>query len=287
MSSLTFTKLFSSITDSSVWQESNETRLVWITMLAMADPVGRIHAAIPGLAHRARVSVKETELAIEVFLSPDPYSRTEDNEGRRIEKIQGGWRLLNYQVYRELRDDEVRKAQNREAKERQRQKEKELAESMTPSVFADSQQESANVSKSQQNQPRSAQVEVEVEAEVKKPARTKREADVRFTPFRELLAKAWAVHNSIDMPWGKDAGANLARLLSNNPKLTAEEFRIMLHHRHKSESVNLAERPMAWISKITDYAKGPLNQFNRPLDKADAAFKPVNLLDKIERSLAQ
>ena len=32
-----FTKLFSSILDSTVWQESKETKLVWVTMLAMCD----------------------------------------------------------------------------------------------------------------------------------------------------------------------------------------------------------------------------------------------------------
>jgi len=118
---------------------------------------------------------------------------------------------------------------------------------------------------------------------IKNIGRTKRDPDIRFTPFKELLEKAWAVHNSIDMPWGKEAGANLSRLLSNNPKLTAESFRVMLHNRHKSENVNLAERPMAWISKITDYAKGPLNQYNRPLEASRdlASFKPITIAEQI------
>jgi hypothetical protein len=48
--SVTFTKLFSSITESTVWDEPDRVRLVWITMLAMADKHGRVWASVPGLA---------------------------------------------------------------------------------------------------------------------------------------------------------------------------------------------------------------------------------------------
>jgi hypothetical protein len=123
--SITFTKLFTSITESTLWQEDDQTRLTWITMLAMADKNGRVFAAIPGLASRARVPLESAEKALERFLSPDPYSRTPDHEGRRIEKIDGGWRLLNHAKYRELRDEEaIRESKrayinNRRAKERE------------------------------------------------------------------------------------------------------------------------------------------------------------------------
>lgn len=98
----TFVKLFSSITDSTVWGEPDSTRLVWITMLAMTDQHGHINASVPGLAHRARVPIGDCEAALRTFLSPDPYSRTAEYDGRRIEVIDGGWRLLNYQKYREF-----------------------------------------------------------------------------------------------------------------------------------------------------------------------------------------
>lgn len=111
--SRTFTKLFSSITASTVWCEPDRTRLVWITMLAMADHAGRVHGSIPGLAHIARVPLDDCETALHTFLSPDPYSRTPDFEGRRIEVIDGGWRLLNYAKHRALVDAESVKASKR------------------------------------------------------------------------------------------------------------------------------------------------------------------------------
>ena len=105
--SLTFTKLFSSITESTIWTENDPTRIIWITMMAMADRRGRVWASIPGLANRARASVEDVEAALSKFLSPDKYSRTTEHEGRRIEQIEGGWRLLNHEKYRAIRDEEA------------------------------------------------------------------------------------------------------------------------------------------------------------------------------------
>ena len=111
--SMTFTKLFSSITESTVWCEPDRVRLVWITMLAMADSRGRIWASVPGLANRARVPLEDAEDAIQRFLGPDKYSRTPDHDGRRIEVIDGGWRLLNHEKYRAIRDVEAVKESKR------------------------------------------------------------------------------------------------------------------------------------------------------------------------------
>lgn len=120
--SLYFTKLSTALTDSSIWSQDDQTRIVWITMLAMADSKGRVMAAVPGLANRARVSIEATEKALAVFLAPDPFSRTRDFEGRRIEPIDGGWRLLNYMKFREERDAETRREYQREWDRTKRQR---------------------------------------------------------------------------------------------------------------------------------------------------------------------
>lgn len=122
MSAYSYTKLFSSITESTVWCEPAGTRLVWITLLAKCDMFGRFAGSVPGLARLANVSLEDTSTALETLLAPDPYSRTPDNEGRRLEVIDGGWRLLNHDKYRDLRDDERRRIQNLEAKRRQRER---------------------------------------------------------------------------------------------------------------------------------------------------------------------
>ncbi len=89
-------------------------------MLAMADQYGRVMGSVPGLANRARVPLDDARAAIRAFLDPDPDSRTKDFEGRRIEEIDGGWRLLNHAKYRELRAEDDRREQNRLAQARVR-----------------------------------------------------------------------------------------------------------------------------------------------------------------------
>ena len=96
-----FSKLCSSIVTSSVWGEDDKTLRVWFAMLAMTDAAGVVEGSVPGFAHVARVTIPEMEHAIGRLTSTDPYSRTPDNEGRRIEAVPGGWRILNYKAYRD------------------------------------------------------------------------------------------------------------------------------------------------------------------------------------------
>ncbi|MCX2894857.1 hypothetical protein ORG27_14855, partial [Stenotrophomonas lactitubi] len=110
----TYTKLFSSITESTVWGESYATRIVWVTMLAMADASGKVYGSIPGLARRANVTLQEAEAAIHSFMSPDPYSRTKDDDGRRIAEIDGGWALINHAKYGAIRGEEERREYKRQ-----------------------------------------------------------------------------------------------------------------------------------------------------------------------------
>ena len=106
---MVFVKLFSSITESTIWDEDAPTKIVWITMLAMSDRHGLVWSSAPGLANRARVTLPEVKRALGLFLAPDPESRTQEHEGRRIEIVDGGWRLLNHGKYRQIRNEEERR----------------------------------------------------------------------------------------------------------------------------------------------------------------------------------
>jgi hypothetical protein len=98
-----YNKLFTKILDSSIWLESTSTRLVWLTMIAAMDETGFTQfASIPNLAHRARVSIEEATAAVECLESVDLNSSDPENEGRRIEKVPGGWMVLNAGKYRDL-----------------------------------------------------------------------------------------------------------------------------------------------------------------------------------------
>lgn len=120
-----YTKLFNSILASTIWREGKETKILWITMLAMADKDGMVEASVPGLADMARLSVKETQIALGILESPDEFSRTKDHEGRRIEPVSGGWLVLNHATYRQKMDMDERREylrlKKQESRDRQRQ----------------------------------------------------------------------------------------------------------------------------------------------------------------------
>ena len=78
--------------------------------MAMSDQNGEVHASIPGLARIAGIDIQSVEKALDAFMSPDAYSRTPDNEGRRVAKIDGGWELLNHAKYRMMASKEDSKA---------------------------------------------------------------------------------------------------------------------------------------------------------------------------------
>jgi hypothetical protein len=122
MSMAGYTKLFNSILASTIWREDDKTRIIWITMLAMADKNGLVEASIPGLADMARITVDECEASLLKLSSPDKYSRTPEHEGRRIMAVAGGWSLLNHAKYRaKMGADERReylRLKKRESRER-------------------------------------------------------------------------------------------------------------------------------------------------------------------------
>lgn len=114
----TYTKLFASITESTIWGEPAGTRLLWITFLAKANRHGEVYGSVPGMARLANITLRECEQGLQALMAPDPYSRTPDNEGRRIEAIDGGWRILNHAKFDRIRSQI--EAQERE-RERKRQ----------------------------------------------------------------------------------------------------------------------------------------------------------------------
>jgi hypothetical protein len=226
-----FTKIFSSILDSTIWCEPWPIKGVWITMLTMADQYGNVHASIPGLAKRATVSIQECEEALKKFQAPDPYSRTTDFEGRRIEAMDGGWHLLNYTRYREMRDEDVRREQNRLAQRKHRMSAKN-ADSQQNSVTNPSM--SATVS---HGQPLSAQAEAEAEAESTTTTplppsggkRVRRTRDEITEPYPE---KVRLVVNAAlrDGFWPKTDPKDQRVITVDVPRLCSNVNRIMTEH---------------------------------------------------------
>lgn len=203
-----YTKLFSSIVGSTIWRADNETRIVWVTLLALADRDGCVEASIPGLADFARVSLPACERAIQALEAPDQYSRSKDLDGRRIMPIDGGWQLVNHAKYRQAGNADDRR-------EYLRKKQQEYRDRLKASVNT----ASTNVNKRIAESTESTQAEAEATPDPdptqkdQKLPRTKRarpsEPPPGFAIFwsaypkhvnREAAIKAWRKVDPQDYP---------------------------------------------------------------------------------------
>ena len=99
----TWTPLFSKVVDSSVWDEPDFVCKIFITMLAKKDADQVVRGTAYMIGRWARKTEKEVLEALRVLSSPDKKRlEPQPHEGRRIEKVEGGWLILNGQTYEEL-----------------------------------------------------------------------------------------------------------------------------------------------------------------------------------------
>lgn len=148
-------------------------------MLAMSNKHGIVEASVPGLADMARVSLEETQKALEVLAAPDTFSRTKDFEGRRIEATDGGWVILNHAKYREKMSVDERREYNRV-------KQQEFRERQKRSTSTPSQQSSNPVIDGQSQSAKSAHTEAD-----------KQRADAKEAPNGALVREASFVPTSL------------------------------------------------------------------------------------------
>ena len=116
-------KIFGSMFTGSMVGSGPVVLSLWAYVIANAQPPGVVELNPRLLAYIIGCKEDEIVAAIEVLCSPDKSSRTEDMEGRRL--IQEGtmqYRVVTWAKYNKVRNDEARRAQNREAQARYRKK---------------------------------------------------------------------------------------------------------------------------------------------------------------------
>jgi hypothetical protein len=117
---MSFVKLDGGIVNSSMWSESFATRVLWVTLLAVADEDGVVKHSVPGLQRAANMPMNDLVESLKVLESPDPYSRTPDDSGRRIRRIEDGWLIINYLKYRLPTEKQKEQTKERVRKYRER-----------------------------------------------------------------------------------------------------------------------------------------------------------------------
>jgi hypothetical protein len=120
-----YAKIFRQIFDSSI-AENYEVRHVFEDLLKLAEIDGCVDMTLEAIARRTNVPLDKVRVGIDELCKPDPKSRSKEHEGRRLIPIDArrgwGWRIVNYEKYRAIQDEETRRATWRESKRNYRAK---------------------------------------------------------------------------------------------------------------------------------------------------------------------
>jgi hypothetical protein len=118
-----YVKIFAQILDSSL-AYNYDTRHVFMDLLVLADTEGIVDMTHEAIARRTNAPIDLIKGSISELEEPDPSSHIPEEEGRRLVRLDDhrnwGWRIVNYKVYREMRDKEAMRAYFRDYKRRQR-----------------------------------------------------------------------------------------------------------------------------------------------------------------------
>ena len=109
-----YTPIFKDVLTSRVWALPDAHLRVWLWLQLQADPEGFICADVTGVAVGARVSGKDAREALEVLSLADADADPSDvNQGRLLERVPKGWRVVGHEETRELAKREAQNARNR------------------------------------------------------------------------------------------------------------------------------------------------------------------------------
>lgn len=115
-----YAKIFRSLWDGTL-ADSWETWSTFVFLIAHADRDGVVEMTPGAIARRSCIPLEKVEAALAHLQEPDPASRSDAEEGRRLVPIDGrgwGWRIVNYGQYRKLKDADMVRAQTAERVQR-------------------------------------------------------------------------------------------------------------------------------------------------------------------------
>jgi len=120
-----FAKVFGQIFDSSIAEDYN-CRRMFMDLLVLADPTGAVDMTYEAISRRTNVPIEEVRKYIAELCQPDPASRSQLEQGKRLIQLDSnrdwGWQIVNYQHYRKLKDQEALRSYFRDAQRRYRAK---------------------------------------------------------------------------------------------------------------------------------------------------------------------
>ena len=95
-----FTKLHERLVQSSIMAEDPKTFKIFIALLASCGPDGIAQVSSTFLSAACYMPIEDIDNALAILEAPDKRSRSLDEEGRRIKRVDGGYFIINYKKYR-------------------------------------------------------------------------------------------------------------------------------------------------------------------------------------------
>lgn len=118
-------KIFDSMYDGSLYGQW-EAIVTFQQLIVLADKDGFIEITPVSLSARTSIPIEIIQKGIEILESDDPNSRTIGNNGKRILRINPdrlwGWKIVNYEKYRDIASQEDRKKYMRDYMSKYRSK---------------------------------------------------------------------------------------------------------------------------------------------------------------------
>lgn len=120
-------KIFESIYDGTL-AEDWRALVTFQQMIILSDSEGIVDMTPTAISRRTGIPIEHIKAGIEILEAADPYSRTPDQDGKRILRIDPerpwGWQLVNHEKYRSMRSAEDRKEYMRNYMRERRENEK-------------------------------------------------------------------------------------------------------------------------------------------------------------------
>lgn len=233
-----FVKLFQQILDSSI-ADNRKLRHFFTDLLLCSDSTGLVMMTPAAIARRIGADLEEVMWGLKELESPDPDSKTPDNEGRRIERLEGvgyGWRVINYEHYRALKDaDQLREATRERVKRHRASKsrnadvtqcnnsnvecndgnamQKQIAEAEVEALLPPSQAQSGELFG-----------DVEESPKAKTPKPKKELSDSRHKNFIQAFEESFLENTGSKYHFKVQDGVQLAALLKAQPSLELNDW---------------------------------------------------------------
>lgn len=120
-------KIFESIYDGTL-AEDWRALITFQQFIVLCDADGIVDMTPQSISRRTGIPIEHIIAGIEILEKTDKYSRTPDEDGKRIELIDShrpwGWHIVNHEKYKMQNDADKMRAQTRERVKRHREKKK-------------------------------------------------------------------------------------------------------------------------------------------------------------------